>query len=361
MKVLLVEDEEDVVVGITDHCDEMDWKWKVAKFNDAFMSVVEFDPDIIIMDWFEGRDLTKDFGDGLLDKIWKNYFRPIVVFSGYADVLMGMDGIRSKLEHSRMFKLIPKGDDQPVNDFLDEMYSFAPALAKFRGDMGEALISSLNAIDPIKTVAGGQDNAVGYMLSQRTASFFEDKYVGSVSPSWVQYLCPPVNDGLCVCDILRKNSEDADFDSEGMPEEYCMILTPSCDMQRTENRIPKVTNALCAQCEPKEAFYGKNKTKKVSGIASMLNRGYNENKVALPGFPNTIPHMTANLKKLILPRLDAIALSAEQRDKEAKYVRVASIASPFREQIVWAYLQNACRPGVPDRDTKSWAEEILKT
>lgn len=31
----------------------------------------------------------------------------------------------------------------------------------------------------------------------------------------------------------------------------------------------------------------------------------------------------------------------------------------FREQIVWAYMQNSCRPGVPDRNTKLWAKEIL--
>ena len=110
----------------------------------------------------------------------------------------------------------------------------------------------------------------------------------------------------------------------------------------------------------------------------MLNRGYNENKVALPEFPNTLPYMTANLKKLSLVPLNKITLQiplskdknqqvsehseqlSEQNEQAQEFVRVASIASPFREQIVWAYLQNACRPGVPDRDTTSWAGEILK-
>ena len=139
-------------------------------------------------------------------------------------------------------------------------------------------------------------------------------------------------------------------------------------------RPPKVTHTLCAECEPKEAFHGigltsNPKQKDMGRVVSMLNRGYNENKVALPEFPNTIPHMTANLKKLALTPLDAIALSPEQialshrqggQKPQYQYVRVASIVSPFREQIVWAYLQNACRPGVPDRDAKSWAGEILK-
>ena len=35
-----------------------------------------------------------------------------------------------------------------------------------------------------------------------------------------------------------------------------------------------------------------------------------------------------------------------------------SISSPFRESPAWAYLQRTVRPGLPDRDTTSWAKEI---
>ena len=52
MKVLLVEDDKKVVKGITRHCEQKGWKNKVVEFKDAFTSVVEFDPDIIVMDSF---------------------------------------------------------------------------------------------------------------------------------------------------------------------------------------------------------------------------------------------------------------------------------------------------------------------
>ena len=42
------------------------------------------------------------------------------------------------------------------------------------------------------------------------------------------------------------------------------------------------------------------------------------------------------------------------------FERVASIDSPFRELVAWAYMQVACRPGLPDRDTETWSEEIVK-
>lgn len=32
--------------------------------------------------------------------------------------------------------------------------------------------------------------------------------------------------------------------------------------------------------------------------------------------------------------------------------------SPFREQIIWNYMQTSCRPGVPDRNVTAWAKDI---
>ena len=45
-------------------------------------------------------------------------------------------------------------------------------------------------------------------------------------------------------------------------------------------------------------------------------------------------------------------------DKQ-RFERVASIDSPFREQIAWAHMQIASRPALPDRELNSWVEEIL--
>jgi len=45
---------------------------------------------------------------------------------------------------------------------------------------------------------------------------------------------------------------------------------------------------------------------------------------------------------------------------EAGFTRIASIDSPFREQIAWAHLQIAGRPGVPERDIDKWTQEILE-
>lgn len=75
--------------------------------------------------------------------------------------------------------------------------------------------------------------------------------------------------------------------------------------------------------------------------------------VAFPKLSGRVPTMMANMRDLDLIPFDDVS------DREdTRFVRVASISSPFRESLAWAYLQSAARPGVPDRDTTSWAKEI---
>lgn len=82
--------------------------------------------------------------------------------------------------------------------------------------------------------------------------------------------------------------------------------------------------------------------------------------MALPELPNKIPYMTIDLKSIRSILIGEIALSEKEIDKDKKYYRVASVNSPFREQIVWAHMINSCRPGMPERNMNEWAEGIYK-
>lgn len=359
MKVLIIDDIGDSVKGIIDSCEEHNWEYMLSDFNDSYKHILVFDPDIIILDWMADAERI-DMGDTILNHIWSVCFRPVVIFSANAAVI----SIDEKLQKSNLVKIIPKGDEQPVIDFLAQTERFVSALSSYRKDLGQALISSLNSVEFLKNETSIEDNAVGYVLSKRTSAFFDKELTGELSPSWVQYLCPPVNNQLCVCDVIRKKSLETSFDNLGHPEEYLLVLTPSCDMVSEPGRNPKVTHALCAGCFPKELFHGCSLSSNpsngnVKSTVSKLNLGYSNSYVAIPGFSKIIPYMTVDLKKLELIALNKIAPSLQQVGENDEYVRVASIASPFREQIVWAHMQNACRPGVPDRNTELWAKEIL--
>ena len=76
----------------------------------------------------------------------------------------------------------------------------------------------------------------------------------------------------------------------------------------------------------------------------------------MPACSKLLPHMAVSLRDLeLLPYDDILPPGGG----EAKYERLASIDSPFREQLAWAYLRVGSRPGVPDRDIETWAEDVL--
>lgn len=359
MKVLVIDDIPDSVKGILDSCDENGWDKKLSDFDEAYTSIMEFDPDVIVLDWRQDADQV-DTGENILDKIWNITFRPVVLFTANAAVI----DIKSKLEKSNMLHMIEKGDETPVIQFLKEMSIFSSELSSYRQNLSNALIESLNSIEYLKRESDIEQSSIGYTLSKRTSAYFDNQFISELSPCWVQYLCPPISDCLCVCDIIRVKTEVDKMDDLGEPEEYKIVLTPSCDMVHAPQRAPKVTHALCANCSAKEAFHDMDlskdpKQRNIESVKKKLNSGYNRNLVPLPGFSNVIPYMTADLKKLELLPLNEIAPNRSSITQDSTHYRVASICSPFREQIVWAHLQNSCRPGVPDRKTELWAKELL--
>ena len=60
--------------------------------------------------------------------------------------------------------------------------------------------------------------------------------------------------------------------------------------------------------------------------------------------------MALDLRDLeLIPASDV----GKDTDTGKKYERIASVDSPFREYIAWAFLQIGCRPGIPPRDMSS--------
>ena len=178
--------------------------------------------------------------------------------------------------------------------------------------------------------------------------------------SWEQYLCPPVCENIQLGDILR-SADKTDKNGEPVPALFRVVLTPSCDLVTSENRKPKAPNVLVAKCcSVKDGLdrtelkdMGEKKLKE--RLPSILTRGYFEAVIPFPGLKGRIPTMAANLRDLELIPINEIS------DSDGQFHRVASVDSPFRELIAWAYMQIAGRPGLPDRDFASWADEIITT
>lgn len=365
MRVLMIEDNISTIQGLIDAISDRGWEHKIASFQNAEESIYSFDPDVVVMDWmFDEEDAEK--GKPILEHIVSNEFRPVIVFSAHNLTTV----LEDTLKEYKLIDFTRKGDDDSkLAEKIDKWFGAALALSQMRHSMNDALIESAKALDSFqKMEVFPSPEIVSFMLSRRTIQYFEQAEVGDQPPTWIQYVYPPIMNNLLVADIIRVYSEDTDQSLPGAPFEYSVVLTPSCDMVNHDAERFKV---LVGHCCDKSRFTdqslkssenfdtGKGKDK-VDRVVKELQYGYNKAFVALPQLPNVLPYMTLNLKDLDFVPLTEIAQTFESFDKAKQhYYRVASVASPFREQIVWAHMINSCRPGMPIRDTISWAKGIL--
>ena len=365
MKVLMIEDNQETIHGLIDAVIDRGWEYELSAFNDAQDKIIAFDPDVIVMDWmFDDEDA--ELGKPILENVLAKEFRPVIVFSAH-DLSAVLE---DTLNEFPLVSFTRKGgDDSELALTIDEWKNSALSLSDLRHNMNAALVESAKALKNFREMETfPEETVVSYMLSKRAIQFFEQIEVGDCPPAWIQYSYPPVTDTLLVADIIRFYSENKDQTVPGIPDEYAVILTPSCDMV---NRSSDVFKILIAKCCGKEKVTevrlkstetvdsGKGK-EKVASVVKELRYGYNKSFVALPVLPNVLPSMTIDLKNLDFMLMADVASSFENFNKEVhRAYRVASVTSPFREQLVWAHMINSCRPGMPERDITIWAKGIL--
>ena len=140
-----------------------------------------------------------------------------------------------------------------------------------------------------------------------------------------------------------------------------MVLTPSCDLVTSGERNAKVSQVLVARCGSIKDLLGRTRFKEIKMNSkgkeqirtSVLAPGFFETIIPFPRFSGHIPTMGTDMRDLELIPLTDIGA-------RKPFLRIASIDSPFRELISWAYLQVAGRPGLPDRNLCSWVKEITE-
>jgi len=365
VKILIIEDNEPTIHGLIDAVKDRKWDYRVSNFTDAEKMIIDFDPDIIVMDWmYDAEDA--ELGKPILENVLSKQFRPTIVFSAH-------DLSETLSEYQKNYPLInftQKGeDDSELANTIDTWVDSANAISRLRNNMNSALVESSKALITFQKMEHfPEDRVVSYMMSQRAMQCFEEIDIGCSPPTWIQYIYPPVSKTLLVADIIRFYSSENDPNLVGAPEEYAVLLTPSCDMANGRSKDPSILIAKCCgkerfteirlkSTETVESDKGK---EKIERVAKELNYGYNKSFLSLPRLPNVLPLMTVDLKSLEFKPMQEIALSFESfcPDKHIAY-RVATINSPFREQIVWAHMINSCRPGVPVRDMLEQAKGIL--
>lgn len=356
--VLIIDDDRDIQHILTDTirskfedvvCD------CVSDFGVAMDRVAKGRPDAVILDLMQGQQSDSLPGERTWRSIWDKSFCPIIIYSGTdADIDPPVRAGHPFMER------IQKGDGS-LDRVVASLHRFAPFTKSVRAlrDEVDAVIQKV-----LRDTAGEGHTLMSDQAQllhagrRRIAATMDLPTITNGRPMhcWEHYLVPAMGEKPLTGDVLFSRGED-----RGCVANYRVVLSPSCDMAHG-----KVRSVLTAVCHPisemvdkfRQTFRGQQAATVEKRLLSslVLSQGFWNGWMPLPKFGEVIPLSVANLKDLQLIDLASIG-PIDSTTHE--FLRIASMDSPFREQVAWAYLTTAARPGMPDRELDSWAQEIL--
>lgn len=373
IQILLVDDERESVESLLDLLEEAPRivARLLTDFGQATQEIAATSPDLVVID-LVGADKSVA-GVEVSKIVWRDYFCPVVVYSAFPEnhnVAHRNEPLVSHVQKGR-------GSEDRAMAAIMKFVPFAEELRAARRRVSRLLANSMrDAAAPVLAVAepGGAATVLMRAAQRRVAAMLEVPAEGGGQRAWEQYLCPVVSTAPLTGDILRRREATAQD-----PSAYRVVLSPSCDMARgwdrsgststvcslgsseagddaggTERR-PGVLVARCCSVGAGRAETLKAGARKLrEKLPSLLNQGYFDMTLPFPELSGRIPTMIADLRDLELVDIEDVVCD------EGKYERVASLDNPFREMVSWAYMRAAARPGLPDRDTRSWTEEIIR-
>lgn len=362
MRLLFIEDEKKDVEDIMQTLEDNNNQCNVCGFAEAQEQISRFDPDIIVLDLTEkGLDnvLTVP-GKDRLDYIWEQKFSPVVIFTALGKEALEDQAITE--EHPYILH-IQKGAGAEIL-LLKGIENFKPHVDAIRETASEIHVMFTKAIRdsaPYGMTQGAnadeQIDIVRRMSRRRLAAQMDLNQSSEENLAPLeQYIHPPLTESLLTGDLIRLIDSPID-----VPSSFLVVLSPSCDLANGETRTPKVSHILAARCttwDEGKSLLGKSTQGMKKFLDSkrdlVLTQGFCGQVLAFPKLPGVIPDMIADLKELELIPINDIYT------ENSSYLVVASVDSPFRETIAWAFMQTACRPGLPDRDIDSWEKDIIQ-
>ena len=360
MKILFVEDRiatiEPAMDLIRDDFPQADIS--ICNFEEADSHLRSLRPNLVILDLIKDEEAAESVVEGLnsFQAIWDRHFCPVIVYSARKD-----EYDNSRASHP-LVRSEPKGtgSEKLVVKAIQELIPYIEALIasenQVRGSLSVAMRDTALRASQTTTSPQRLADIVTRSGRRRVAAMMDEPIPGeSRIASWEIYIFPPVSDQKLLGDILREANGGPDD-----PGSFRVVLTPSCDMVEAGDQTSRVDRVLVAKCCTMSQVLRSMGMKDSKAITlkkelpkRMLNQGYFQEFIPLPPLDDKIPAMAANLKDLDLIPISDIG-------QERTFTIVASVDSPFREQVAWAYLQIAGRPGLPERDTSAWAVDIIK-
>ena len=355
--VLMIDDQEDLIKTVQDELeDAFEGITFVGckSFDEAPAFLKKHRPDVIILDRFEGLPAQgDDKGMGVLKQIWAHWFCPVVVYTaGEAD-------LKVKEYYGHPFVAVQtKGAGTPkqVAEKLKEFLPHIAALTGFTEELESAKRTVLRDLarpifDALTDVS--QRTEVLRRAARRRVAALVDELQHTDAEQclpWEQYIFPVLAKHPIVGDVLRVADSD-----KNEPENYRVILTPTCDLVPRGEKPCKATQVLVGKCVDPKRFVtegasiaaGTNAVKMKDALKRSMSEPHQSGFVIFPECKGYLPLMALDLRGLeLIPPGDI----GHDGQIGKGYHRIASVDSPFREYIGWAFLQISCRPGIPPRD-----------
>lgn len=325
----------------------------------AFAGAAEFVkrelPDLIILDLF--LDGVTDKGPAATptaqptwEVVWSDHFCPVIIHSG-KDVAE-----YKNCEHPYV-RYEAKGVAS-IGRVIGHVTQFAPQTDRFRAlrldfskRAGEALKATSRLLAEKENLTEEQQEVVLRSAKRRVAASFDD--VDKQEYGWERYVFPPLSKDFLMGDILLEKDKPKD-----KADSYRIILTPSCDL--VPGRTGSVSEVLLASCCAFEKFSTAAQMPEAADkirkrLPKELSRDQVGGYVPLPGIPGLFPTMCVDLRALSLVSLETLSV----KQGEGEFSRVAGMDSPFREKLMWAFVQIAGRPATPELDTTKLVEEVI--
>ncbi|MDP2916226.1 MAG: hypothetical protein Q8O91_12350 [Candidatus Aminicenantes bacterium] len=358
--ILLIEDARDEAETIKDSiskkipgvCVEIE-----SDFKKANLRVEEVLPDMVVLDLFEDPSEPRA-GYPVWEKIWRVRFCPLVFHTAHEKP----EEPAVPSDHP-FVKFVQKRRGS-YDEVADHLLTFMPHIKAIQNVNREIAIITQNVLRDVTTPIWAaqpkspeREDILIRAAKRRVAAMMDLGTIGGEKPmqAWERYVVPALGSDLLTGDILREVGGNAD-----KPASYRLILSPSCDMVKARPRLGKVLAAKCKEIKDflNGAQVGETPSKEQKRrLKTALTKEQCGGYIPLPGLPKIVPVMAVCLRELELIPIGTIGNAPGQ---DVSYVRIASVDSPFRERIAWAYLQISGRPGIPECDLEAFIESIIK-
>lgn len=353
-KILIIDDDQGIIDVLTEEIGrELAGVACVSEvdFNQAVARMDSERPDAVILDLLEGAVVADPPGQRTWQSIWNGRFCPVIIYTAF-------DGpLTPPVPDNHPFvKIVVKGagTQAQVTQHLQAFRPLVAAIESIHREVDMVLQRVLRDTAGAAVIPGTDATHLVHSARRRVAALMDEETAADGRPlfSWEQYLVPAFGDDPLTGDLIRRRGS-----AWNDPSSYRLVLSPSCDLVSGRNE----SSVLVAKCSSPDVMKQRlslpgNADRAADKIRTqVLTQGHWNGFLPLPEFPDRVPLLVASLKDLeVIPYVAIRTANGDQSEFE----RIASIDSPFREQISWAFLSTVARPGMPDRDLAAWANQI---